>query len=120
VVHPASLGRIAGLQREADPIAVAYDLLLARFVHDAVLTADVLFPVVTTVAASAQGSQIQGAGKRDAERVWHTFRQMVWLERSEATCRPRLEQMRADLLDDGLMDFAVLFAVPASARFSSK
>jgi hypothetical protein len=120
MVNPASLGRIVGLLRESDLIDVAYDLLLARLVHDAVLKAYVLFPFVTTVAESAQDSQIQGAGKRDAERVWQTFRKMVWLERSEATYRPPLGQIRTDLLDDELMDFAVLFAAPASARFNPK
>jgi hypothetical protein len=117
VVNPRAIGKVSGLLGGVPEIDVAYDLQVASLVNRGALKAYALFPFVTTVSSAAGASQIQSATKRNADLVWGTFREMIWLERDEADWRPKLQHIREQMLDDELMDFAVLFAAPASAKF---
>jgi GR25 family glycosyltransferase involved in LPS biosynthesis len=120
VVNPRAIGKLRELLDGVAEIDAAYDLHVANLVNRGVLKAYALFPFVTTVSSAAGVSQIQGARKRNADLVWQTFREMIWLERDEAVWRPELQRIREQLLDDELMDFAVLFAAPASAKFVAR
>jgi GR25 family glycosyltransferase involved in LPS biosynthesis len=120
LVNSRSLGKLARLLREEKSLDCPYDIFLRRLIVERKLTAHVLFPFLTTVAADVGGSQIQPAESATTELVWDTFRTMMWFERDSDQVTAALNRLRAQVCDEESAVYGPLLSAYVSRRFLQK
>ena len=120
IVTPRGAATLA--EQLNDPVqeSVPFDMAVRRLVYGKMLRACVLFPFPTSVGETAQRSQIQDTAASNADLLWNTYRQMVWIGAEREHVAGVLRQIDARFVDAAARDLGVLFSALASRAYVPK
>ena len=81
VVNPRSIAQVGDLLAAEETLDTPFDVLICRLIHASKLRGLGLFPFVTSLSDLNLDSQIRRVEGRSADRVWHAFSRMIWVDR---------------------------------------
>jgi GR25 family glycosyltransferase involved in LPS biosynthesis len=120
VVNGKSKRKLAALLECANGLEIPYDLHLRQLIRDGKLAGFAFFPFITSVAESWETSYVQSTDDLDIDRIWNSFRQMIWMERDLEAQKDTLREIDSRLCDDESRLFGVLFSALTSRQFRRK
>jgi GR25 family glycosyltransferase involved in LPS biosynthesis len=115
-VRGSSKRRLHAALAARTSLDLPYDLALRDLCHEGALRMAVCFPFVTTVAAQADASQIQGGEHAVFDQTLNAFRRLMYVARDLDICRRDAADLGARCDGPSRM-VGTVFAAMASAAF---
>jgi GR25 family glycosyltransferase involved in LPS biosynthesis len=120
IVNGRSKRKLVALLEAADRLDVAYDLYLRKLIQEKRLAGFVLFPFITSIADHSDVSQVQSGEMLNTDRIWNSFRKLIWIDRDLEAQKPALREIDSHLCDEESRLFGVLFSALTSKQFRPK
>jgi len=120
IVNGKSKRKLAALLDCAYGLNVPYDLYLRKLIQQKQLAAFTFFPFITSVSEAGDTSQVQTGNGLNTDRIWSSFRKMVWVDRDLEAQKPLLREIDSRLCDEESRLFGVLFSALTSRHFRPK
>jgi hypothetical protein len=120
IVNGKSKRKLAALLECANGLEIPYDLHLRQLIQDRKLAGFAFFPFITSVSECWEASHVQSVADLDTDRIWNSFRQMIWMERDLEAQKDTLREIDSRLCDDESRLFGVLFSALTSRQFRRK
>jgi GR25 family glycosyltransferase involved in LPS biosynthesis len=120
VVRGSAKRRLHAALSEPAALNQAYDIALRDLCHRGQFRMAVAFPFVTTVAALAEGSQVQDRDGGVFDATLNAFRRLMYVGRDLEACRADIARLQATAASgDTTRLTGDLFSVMASPAFSA-
>jgi GR25 family glycosyltransferase involved in LPS biosynthesis len=120
IVNGKSKRKLAALLECSQGLHMPYDLHLRKLIQERKLAGFTFFPFITCVSECSEVSQVQATDELDTDRIWNSFRKLIWMDRDLEAQKPKLREIDSQLCDDESRLFGVLFSALTSRQFRRK